>query len=360
MTEPRHPPARRRPGAALAPLLTLLALTLLPTSTAARTPEAGPPAVDPAPLVDDLVALIGADYVFPEKAPALVAMLRRNLEAGAYDGRGDGDLAQRLTADLREASTDLHFNVLPERLAPPPPERTPEARRRRLDHQRRSGYGFRRVEILDGNVGYVEIGAFVPPEVAAGAADAVMALVAGTDALIFDLRTSGGGDAGMVGRLIAHLVGGEPFVFNRFYWRPTDSTADVWTPRLPGPAYTGRVYLLTSGSTPSAAEGFTYHLKHLGRATVVGSRTAGAAHPVVTRRVGGGAFVAYVPAGRAISPVTGTNWEGTGVIPHVEVPPEEARTVAHRAALEALAGEHAGSDPAWASRLREMAAELAP
>lgn len=332
----------RRPAAALLPVLL------------AAVPAAAQDAADPAPLVADLAALIETDYVMAERAPALVAALRGHLEAGEYDGLDDATLARRVTADLRRDSADLHFTVMPERLAPPRAEDTEEARQRHRDHVRRNGYGFRRVEILDGNVGYVEMAAFAPPELAADAADAVMAFVAGTDALIVDLRHATGGSAEMVGRLIAHLTGREPFVFNRFYWRPADATTDITTPQVTSPGYPdGPLFLLTGPTTPSAAEGFTYHLKHLGRATVVGSRTAGAAHPVVIRPAGDG-FVAYVPAGRPISPLTGGNWEGTGVIPHVEVPAEEALATAHRMALQALAEANAESDPAWAARLRQL------
>lgn len=313
-------------------------------------------AVDPTPLVDDLAELISANYVRVERAPEVVAALRGHLEDGVYDGLDDEALARRVTTDLRRDSGDLHFTVMPERLAPPRAEETPEARQRRRDHVRRNGFGLRRLEILDGNVGYVEMAAFAPPDLAADAADAAMAFVAGTDALIVDLRHSSGGSAEMVGRLIAHLTGRPPFVFNRFYWRPDDATTDMTTPEVPGPGYADRpLFLLTGPTTPSAAEGFAYHLKHLGRATVVGTRTAGAAHPVVIRPAGDG-FVAYVPAGRPISPITGGDWEGTGVIPHVEVPVDEALTTAHRMALQALAKSAAKRDPAWATRLRELAA----
>ena len=42
----------------------------------------------------------------------------------------------------------------------------------------------------------------------------------------------------------------------------------------------------------------------------------------------------FVPTGRAISPITKTNWEGTGVKPDVEVPADQALTVARLMALK--------------------------
>ncbi len=44
-------------------------------------------------------------------------------------------------------------------------------------------------------------------------------------------------------------------------------------------------------------------------------------------------FVMFVPTGRAINPISKTNWEGTGVKPDVEVPADLALKTAHLAAL---------------------------
>jgi len=91
--------------------------------------------------------------------------------------------------------------------------------------------------------------------------------------------------------------------------------------------------VLTSKRTFSGAEEFAYNLKNLKRATIVGETTGGGAHP------GGGFrvhehFRMFVPTGRAINPITKTNWEGTGVKPDVETPADQALTVARLMALK--------------------------
>ena len=96
------------------------------------------------------------------------------------------------------------------------------------------------------------------------------------------------------------------------------------------------VYVLTSGFTFSAAEEFTYNLKNLKRAKIVGETTGGGAHPVTSRRFPSLGITVSVPFGRAINPITGTNWEGTGVTPDIERPQEEALRVAHRDAVATL------------------------
>jgi len=69
-----------------------------------------------------------------------------------------------------------------------------------------------------------------------------------------------------------------------------------------------------------------------------------------------------IPTGRAINPMTGTNWEGTGVLPDVEVPTEEAFKVAHIAALKKVlsaAGENVtGPLQAVVEEARTTLAEL--
>jgi hypothetical protein len=89
----------------------------------------------------------------------------------------------------------------------------------------------------------------------------------------------------------------------------------------------------------SGGEGFAYALQAQGRAVVVGQGTGGGAHPTQPYPVAGG-FVLMVPWGESISPITGTNWEGIGVIPDVPVPADEALETAHRLAIERLGVEH--------------------
>ena len=164
-----------------------------------------------------------------------------------------------------------------------------------------------------------------------------MSFLASSDALIVDVRRNGGGSPETVAFLSSYLFGDEPVHLNSLYWRDGDRTEEYWTERsLPGARTpTKPVYVLTSGRTFSAAEEFTYNLQCLGRATIVGQRTGGGAHPGGTVPVESG-FAVWVPMGRAVNPITGTNWEGTGVEPDVEVPLEASLPVAHMMAIELL------------------------
>jgi C-terminal processing protease CtpA/Prc len=217
----------------------------------------------------------------------------------------------------------------------------------------RGHYGFRKVEILPGNVGYIDLRQFSnidfenPADPARRAADAALNFVTDADAVIFDLRDNGGGAPSMVGYLTSAFTAANAPIYNIFHSREgaeSEAPAVFYpTPRLEVP-----VYVLISGRTGSAGEAFPYTLQSARRATIVGEASGGAANPGGMVPVGGG-FAVFISQGSPKNPVTGKNWEGTGVLPDVAVPWDQALTRAHTLALEAIvAGDPGRNDAAWA------------
>ena len=147
----------------------------------------------------------------------------------------------------------------------------------------------------------------------------------------------------MVAFLCSYFFEGPPVHLNDLYWRSSNSTQQWWTlSYVPGKRYVNKdVYLLTSSGTFSAAEEFTNNLKTQKRATIVGETTGGGANPGGMERLSDH-FGAFVPGGRAINPVTLTNWEGTGVAPDIAVPADQALTAAYRTALGKLGEKSRG------------------
>ncbi|UCF09374.1 MAG: S41 family peptidase, partial [Candidatus Bipolaricaulota bacterium] len=232
-----------------------------------------------------------------------------------------------------------------------------------VDRAGRVNHGFARAEILLGNVGYLELRHFHPPEEGANTALAAMAFLANVDALIVDLRDSGGGEDTMDHLLVSHLFA-EPTHLCTHEYRARGERVEAWTnpddaswrrPDLP-------VYVLVGRTTFSAAEGFAYNLQALGRAIVVGERSRGGGHTVEFATFPELGVEAMIPNGRAINPVTGENWEGVGVAPDIESDDVRALGVAHRAALQALVA--ADEDPErtrfWRWALESLEARLAP
>jgi hypothetical protein len=289
-------------------------------------------------VIEGVLAKLQAGYVFPDRAAEMDRAVRARLARGEYDRLPlDAALADSLTAHLRAVTPDKHLEVV---YLSEPPAGAQAEQRQMLEDFREARFGLERVEILEGGVGLLDLRVFVPAETP-GAEEAVaqaMDSLSGTHALIIDLRRNTGGEASMVRLLASYLVGPESVQLSSIYWRPGNATEESWTRRrLRGPRYgPGRpVYVLTSSRTFSAAEAFAYDMKALGRAVIVGETTGGGAHPagleIVSER-----FAVRVPQGRAVNPVTGTNWEGTGVAPDVQSGADGALQAAHLAALRAL------------------------
>jgi retinol-binding protein 3 len=291
-------------------------------------------------VIEGILNTLQRYYVFPEVARRMEEDIRGRLSNGDYDGITTGSaLRDTLTAHLQEVSRDKHLRVFfsaeprPIRLEREPSVEEQEEFRR---YAAARNFGFERVERLAGNVGYLDLRGFFPAEVGGDVAVAAMRFLANASALIIDLRQNGGGSPDMVALISSYLFD-QPTHLNNLYWREGDRTQQFWTlPYVPGKRSAATpVYVLTSNHTFSGAEEFAYNLRNLKRAVIVGEVTGGGAHP------GGGFpidehFGVGVPTGRAINPISGTNWEGTGVTPDILVSQEDALKVAHAAALKAL------------------------
>jgi hypothetical protein len=294
-------------------------------------------------VIQEIIHLIREKYVYPEIGELVAAQIQANLEEGTYDHIAThGELAAKLTVDLQELSKDHHWAVVYDpqtavELIDPEEEQDERHLERYLDAARSSNFGFERLERMKGNIGYLELHTFEPAEYAGETVAAAMNFLANCDALILDLRQCHGGYPSTVQLLTSYLVDEKPRHINTFYYRPTDDTQQFWTfPHVPGKRRPDiPLYVLISSATGSGGEEIAYNFKHMQRATLIGKTTVGAAHPV-TREVVGGVFVVRLPYGRPINPITGTNWEGTGVEPHIAVPAEEALKTAQLAALEHL------------------------
>lgn len=336
--------ARRLPDLLLVLLLTARTATAqgpMPPDQPDRTLDAPTRSA----VIEAARSALDRGYVFPEVARKMADDLKTRLARGEYDAITSArQFAATVTDHLRAISHDkhlgLHYRHEPMTAheggddAPPPPE----LRERMRQFGSKVNFGFERVERLPGNVGYLELRGFMPPDLAGETATAAMSFLAHTDALIIDLRQNGGGDPAMVAYLTSYLFDGEPVHLNDLYFRPDDSTRQWWTlPHVPGRRFgpDKPVYILTSARTFSAAEEFSYNLKNLKRATIVGETTGGGAHPGGVRRLHDH-FGMFVPSGRAINPISKTNWEGTGVAPDRSVEAAQALTTAHLDALETL------------------------
>lgn len=153
--------------------------------------------------------------------------------------------------------------------------------------------------------------------------------------IIFDLRGNPGGLGGMAPG-IAGLVNDKPSSLGRMQMRTGYMNFAIFPQAKP---YGGPLAIIIDSASASTSEVFASGMQEIGRALVVGERSAGAALPSVFTKLPTGAVFQYAiadfrsPGGKLI--------EGTGVAPDLVVPLDKASLLAGRdvqleAAIESL------------------------
>lgn len=326
----------------------LCLLTITPTClwAQARIPEDGKPLAITAEqrthAAQAILKLFDERYVFPEVATKVRKTIEARLNDKDYQALTTGQqLADKLTDDIVAITKDKHVRVRcsTEKLSPQGRREQPSSAeiKQMQEETKLRNAAFVKVERLPGNVGYLRLDGFMHPSAGKEPLQASMSFLKNTDALIIDLRYNGGGTPMMVRDLCSYFFDEHPVLLNRMFFREGNRTEEFYThPTVPGPKYLNKdVYILTSAFTFSGAEECAYNFQTQKRATLVGETTGGGAHP------GGMIPVAdhyhiFIPMGRAVNPITNTNWEGVGVKPEVEASSEKALEAAHQLAIKKL------------------------
>src|SRR6059058_3077124 len=283
-------------------------------------------------VVDSIARALNDGYVFPDVATMINTELRSRAARGEFDAARDpSSFARLLTRELQTLGHDKHLRVGVGSGAPAGSSRPFDAPTGTFGRTRR----------LPGDIAYIEILSFGrPPEVVADETSRIMSGAADAKGVILDLRANVGGSPRTVALIASYMFGDHPVLLNSLYFRPGDHTDYFYTQ----PGVSGRkvgpdkpVFILTSSRTFSGAEEFAYDLQTLKRAKIVGETTGGGANPGGPVPLPYG-MTLFVPTGRAINPITKTNWEGVGVKPDVTVAADSALDVAYRLAQKAVAG----------------------
>ncbi len=320
------------------PLISCLALTLatlLSTHAWAQPPAPKLTIADRQEILQALEAKLTANYIFPDTAARITRALPG--KTGAYDKTTDAvDFGNKLSNDLRELGDDKHLRVFydpdfHERATPDAVPSAQDSERERAETAQRA-YGVEKVQRLPGNVAYVELRGFGPTDQVAAAYASTMNLVAGSEALILDLRRNGGGSPTSVSLWLSYFFEGDERHLNDIYTRNTNATQQFWTSTGVGERYTRPVYVLVSPRTFSGGEECAYDFQTQKRATLVGETTGGGANAGDRFSLGHG-MVVNIPTARAINPITHTNWEHVGVKPDVAVPAADAQKTAYATIL---------------------------
>jgi hypothetical protein len=308
-----------------------------------------PEPTDASALVEQVARLLQDNYLDVSVADECIQRIRSQLADGAYRGADTREvLAAAITSDLQDVSHDLHMRVEvpPEVSTPTSAEGEPDEEAADThpllealevyEFEKRGNFGVIAVKWLSGNVGYVDLRAFLDIARVRPKIESAMMLLSDMDAVIIDLRSLvRGGYPETVG-FIAGYFFSEPTLLQRIVFPRTGSVDETWALGPTGGPDLSDVplFILTSERVFSAGEAFTYGMQSQGRATVVGTTTKGGAHLTRPFRVDPG-FDVYVPIGRSVNPATGANWEGTGVVPDIATEADDALDVALPLAQEA-------------------------
>jgi hypothetical protein len=332
-------------------------------ATMAQTPEpnaprptARPLAADPLDavsrreIVEKLVQALEADYAYADKGAKMAAAVRKKLASGAYDKITSRDeFAMTLQTDVRAIVDDRHLRI---DAGGPGMGKMPSPAAMAAQNA-----AIPRVEILDGNVGYIQLDGVMPLSTAKAVIDAAFVFLRNTKAIIIDARGNGGGTPDTVAYLMSYLSEGASYAVNRIQFRGDEKISETRTTDLGAQAYGAKkpVYYLISKRTFSGGEEFAYDLQAFKRGVIVGETSGGGANPGKPQQLGHG-FSVFLPDGYGIHPITGGNWEGVGVKPDVATPSGLAVIEAHRLAVEQLAASAA--DPAERALLEATALSL--
>lgn len=278
-------------------------------------------------VIDKVSELMAEHYVYPEVATKTNQKLKLAFEQGEFAAHTDSEeFAKALSTWLEETAQDRHLRVRPNPVNQEVKGAESRLRDSLLNPPRfgSQNKGVVSAKVLENNIGYMDLRGFYRLTESQPYIDSAMKLLANTDAIIIDLRQNGGGSPKTVQYLCSYFFN-EALLLNSLYYREDNETIDyhvldeVAGDKLPDVP----LYVLTSNRTASAAEEFSYNMQTRKRATLVGETTRGAANP-------GGMFTIndnfrmFVATGAAINPVTKTNWETVGVVPHVATEKDQA------------------------------------
>jgi retinol-binding protein 3 len=271
-------------------------------------------------VLQKIAGLIESNYVLAYKAKGYADEFRAKCAAGAYDSCTEAkDFADKITADLIAITHDKHLNfrvIVPSDVGEKA-EGTLHHPVRYFRSRTKENAGFYKLEWIEPRIGYVDLRRFYSFGEAKDMAVAAMKFLANARAIIIDVRENGGGS----GDYLSSYFLPYPTQLSGLYSRQDGSLTEIWTRRDIGmePRTDVPLFVLTGPNTFSAAEYFAYDLKTRKRAMIVGEPTKGGTHSVDLFGIDD-QFEFYISTSRAISPVTGGNWEGTGVIPDIHVP----------------------------------------
>jgi hypothetical protein len=274
-------------------------------------------------IIDKLAIEIRDRYLFKNGGQSLADTLK------VYKGKikqtiSVADFSEKITSLLRIKSNDSHLMFYYDSLKFKS-YLLDESEKRKLEFEREKSinFGFTKVEILEGNLGYIQMVKFsdFSEDVAKKKIASIMNFVQHTNALIIDLRFNPGGQEETIK------------LFSSYFLLNKESNINNSDQYISKP-----IYILTSSGTFSAAEKFTSLLQKSKRAIIIGEKTIGGGHSGRSVSILDG-FLAFIPTGGE-----NDSLENVGVTPDYPVKESETLIYAKHLYYKSLLSETYGEE----------------
>ena len=262
-------------------------------------------------------SLINEHYIVTEK----IKVLSDSLGGMNFKDLKPQDFVEKINLQLQRYSGDKHLRL----------EYNPEYTHKvkvgddvnedQRGKERKTNFGFNKIEILEGNTGLLRLTYFADPEGLEDLIKSSFNILSNTDQLIVDLRGNSGGSGTMLQKLMSVFLPERSTAILQIKYKA--NTIQLETDSVPLTEYHRPIYLLCDEKTFSAGEGFAMILQNRKRALVIGETTAGAGN-ISGPYVVNDSFVITIPVGVINDVLTGKGWEGTGVVPDVAVKSSDA------------------------------------
>lgn len=282
----------------------------------------------------DTLKVLNEVYVFPEKAKEVESVILERMNKGAYDHiKTTAEFQEFISDELIEVSTDGHLGIM--LVKDKDAELTPVVVE--VKDEYKYNYAFQKLEVLSGNVGYLKFNKFYMDEEAIETVDHAFGFLKNTDAMIVDLRDCIGGSPILTQYILSHFFSEKTLLWSIH----TRGVEDIYESNsiigVGSPKFKNHypLFVLVGPRTASAAEIFSYTLKHFNKATIVGEKTFGIAYPVEAFKINE-YFIGRFSMRRITNPITNSDWEVVGVQPDIKSSYDKSLNAAHTKALEVL------------------------
>lgn len=260
--------------------------------------------------------LLTEHFISTDKAKIVVDSLNA-LQFKATSSRSE--FVKSLNKKLYQYTRDKHLSVEYNPNYARELENNRDDKVEQAEKEKRENYGFEETKILPGNIGYIKLKYFADTSNSIQAALSALEGIRNTRSLILDLRGNSGGSGTMIQLLCSSFIpaSNEP-ILQIIYRRGDTVTLKTYsdTNHL---VYQNPVIIFCDQHSFSAAEAFTLIMKNRGRAVIIGETTSGAGN-IAGPHFLTQDFIITIPVGKIVDPLTNRGWEGTGVIPDIQIP----------------------------------------